>query len=118
MSLRDDYATLTTTSDFGRDESYDWLRDTACICFNPPEEDGAEEEIVAEAMLAAAEYIEAQPCSCVYSEPGQYIMCLHNRAVPIEQPPPIQTPTVPWDAPDVCARCKALGRYFDVRLSR
>lgn len=96
---RDAYEGLTSESDFGRAKSYDWLRDTAVVCFNPPDEDGAEEEIVAQAMLAAAEFIEAVPCTCKTSDPEG------DR-------------TVPYETDDKCRRCDVLGRYFDTPIGR
>lgn len=97
--IRDDYERLEVDSDFGHAKSYEWLRNTASVCFNPPDADGAEEEIVAQAMVAAAEYIAAQPCRCV------------NTGFDGDR-------SVPYDDGDQCARCAALGRYFDLPLDR
>lgn len=96
---RSAYEELEVESDFGNAKSYEWLRDTAVLCFNPADEDSAEEEIVGRAMVAAAEFIERQPCTCKTSDPE------NDR-------------TVPYDDGDQCARCAVLGRYFDTPISR
>lgn len=51
-------------SDFGGAKSYEWLRDAVLHAFNPPDEDGAEEQLCEQAIFAAADFIAKQPCTC------------------------------------------------------
>lgn len=97
--LHDAVARIDTESDFGNARSYEWLRDVALLCFNPADEDGGEEEIIANAMVGAVEYILAQPCTCKSTDPdGER--------------------SVPYGEDDQCDRCEALGRYFNRPFTR
>jgi hypothetical protein len=61
------------------------------FAFNPADNDGSQESLLIGAMLAAAAWIEQQPCACT--------------------PEMVED----WDA---CGRCGALGRLGDRRLER
>jgi hypothetical protein len=79
--------------DSGQSESdYEFLRDAVMDAFNPPDGDGAEPSIMADAVERASAYIEDQPCYC---EPQQETQ--HDYA---------------------CGRCRALGRLHDEAISR
>lgn len=99
--IQDEYVNLDVDSDFGGPRSYEWLRDTADLCFNPSDGDGAEEELYAQVMVAAATFIESQPCTCTNSDPDSSA-----------------DTSVPYDDGDQCKRCEVLGRYFDRRVDR
>jgi hypothetical protein len=65
-------------------------------CFNPPDEDGAQSEILLGALFAARDYIAAQPCRCEKIDCGG--------------------PEPEYDDP--CPRCQVLGRLADEGVSR
>lgn len=75
-------------------EAYEHLRDVIGACFNPPDEDGAEEAILSQAVQSARDFIAAQPCTC------------RPEVVADE------------DAYDACERCKVLGRCGDKAVAR
>lgn len=70
---------------------YEFLRDEVSFAFNPPDDDGGEAEILAEACRKAAAFIAAQPCGC--------------------------TSAMVEDM-DACPRCRVLGRLGDEVLAR
>jgi hypothetical protein len=74
------------------DSDYEFLRDAVMEAFNPPDDDGAEPGVMADAVERARVYIEAQECHC---EPEQETQ--HDYT---------------------CGRCRALGRIHDEVISR
>jgi hypothetical protein len=67
--------------------AYRFLADKVIEWFNPPDGDEAEESLLADAVMRAGKFIEAQPCTC---EEGAAEFLV-----------------------DPCARCAALGRAAD-----
>jgi hypothetical protein len=63
-TIEDDVARIEGESDFGGAKSYEWIRDVVLVCFNPPDDDAAEESILEDALARAAMFIEKQPCTC------------------------------------------------------
>lgn len=98
--ILDQIAVVAPESDFGNAKSYEWLRTIVELCFNPADEDAAEEEILERAISGAAMFIERQPCTCKTSHPEGLRYA------------------VPYGDGDQCERCSLLGRYFDDPLSR
>lgn len=82
---------IDADTDFGGAKSYAWLREVIDAAFNPPDDDGAEEQLYTEAVIAAGEFISAQRCRC--------------------------TPAMVADL-DPCGRCAVLGRLGDRKLDR
>lgn len=70
---------------------YEFLRDEVSYAFNPPDDDGGEAEIMAEACRKAAAFIAEQPCRC--------------------------TPAMVEDM-QACRRCRVLGRLGNEVLAR
>jgi hypothetical protein len=63
--------------------------------FNPPDDDAAYEAILLRAVNAAADFIEALPCSCITS---------------------LAAGVPEFAATDVCGRCQVLGRSRDRKV--
>jgi hypothetical protein len=74
-----------------KEEEYEIVRDACLNAFNPPDDDGGEPSLIAEAIERAQAYIEQQPCAC--------------------------TPEMVEDY-DGCPRCVVLGRIGDKVVSR
>ena len=65
-------------------------------CFNPPDDDGCQDELLADAVFAARDFIEAQPCRCERVDCG-------GDELEVDGP---------------CDRCRVLGRIEDRFQSR
>jgi hypothetical protein len=74
-----------------KEEEYEIVRDACLNAFNPPDDDGSESSLMAEAVERAQAYIDQQPCLC--------------------------TPSLIEDH-DPCPRCRVLGRLGDKPESR
>lgn len=83
-----------TSEHFDPDDAkaYRFLADKVIEWFNPPDGEEAEESILADAVMAAGKFIEAQPCTC---EDG----------------------AATFDV-DPCERCQVLGRGADAEIER
>lgn len=75
-----------------RQGDYALLADVIGECFNPPDNDVAEESILVDALYDARDYIAATPCVC--------------------------TPAEVLDGYTECKRCRVLGRLADKTVDR